>query len=182
LDRTQRARVEVRRENVLTRTRPGAALIYAGNFSFFIFQERPQLLEYFQVAHGSLSKNGLILLELAGGPGMTAPIREKRTVRISKDFKYQYIWHQKSFDPIKNRGQYAIHFRGSDGHKVDHAFTYDWRLWSIPEVRDALREAGFSKTVVYWEKSEQGEGTGDYVRMEEGDNAYSWVAYVVGVK
>jgi hypothetical protein len=49
-------------------------------------------------------------------------------------------------------------------------------------VRDALREAGFSKTVVYWEKSEQGEGTGDYVRMEEGDNAYSWVAYVVGVK
>ena len=182
LDRSQRARVDIRQENVLTRTRPGADLIYAGNFSFFIFHERLQLLDYFRVARDSLSKNGLLVLEMAGGPGMIAPVREKKTVRLGKDHKYQYIWHQKSFDPIQNRGHYAIHFRDESGMRLDDAFTYDWRLWSVPEIRDLLRDAGFSKSVVYWEKSVRGEGTGDYVPMEEGDNAYSWIAYVVGVR
>jgi hypothetical protein len=29
------------------------------------------------------------------------------------------------------------------------AFVYEWRLWSVPELRDAMDEAGFSKTQVY---------------------------------
>ena len=61
-------------------------------------------------------------------------------------------------------------------------FTYDWRLWTIPEVREAMREAGFDQTAVYWETEHKGEGTGEYVRSEHGDNAYAWVAYIVGVK
>ena len=29
------------------------------------------------------------------------------------------------------------------------AFVYHWRLWSIPELRDAMHEAGFKSTAVY---------------------------------
>jgi hypothetical protein len=62
------------------------------------------------------------------------------------------------------------------------AFTYDWRLWTIPELRDAMLEAGFSDVAVFWETEHRGEGTGEYVRMEHGDNAYAWVAYVAGLR
>ena len=62
------------------------------------------------------------------------------------------------------------------------AFVYDWRLYSIPEVRDALLEAGFSDVSVFWESSHMGKGTGEYVQSSKGDNDYSWTAYVVGVR
>jgi len=181
VSRDQKKRVDIRKANVLTRTNPGADLIYAGNFSFFIFHERRELLNYFKIARSSLSSLGLLVLEMAGGPGMIAPVRERKTVKSDRTRKFQYIWHQKSFDPIQSRGRYAIHFKDGDGRELRDAFTYDWRLWNIREVRDLLAEAGFRSSVVYWERSERGAGTGEYVRMEEGDNAYSWIAYVVGV-
>ena len=59
------------------------------------------------------------------------------------------------------------------------AFHYHWRLWTIPEVRDALKEAGFDFTCVYWETEHKGKGTGEFIRTETGDNAYSWIAYVM---
>lgn len=185
LDSSQRGRVEAREANVLNSTARGADLLFVGNFSFFIFKERAQLLNYFRIARSALSSRGLFMLEMAGGPGMIAPLRERKTVRIEDGKslkKFQYIWHQKKFDPISHDALYAIHFKLEDGSRLDDAFVYDWRLWSIPEVKDLLLEAGFSDAVVYWEKTQRGEGTGDYVRMSAGDNAYSWIAYVVGVK
>jgi hypothetical protein len=63
-----------------------------------------------------------------------------------------------------------------------NAFTYDWRIWSIPELRDLLIEAGFTETAVYWETEHKGEATGEYAKSELGDNAYSWIAQVVAIK
>ena len=65
---------------------------------------------------------------------------------------------------------------------MKNAFVYDWRLWSIPETRDAMKEAGFSDTAVYWETEHKGVATGEYVQMEKGDNSYSWIAYIVGIR
>jgi hypothetical protein len=182
LTQEQASRLDIRLANVQTVTRPLADVIFGGNFSFFIFHERKELLKYFRAAHRSLSPRGLMMLEMAGGPGMIESTREKKTVNARQPSAFQYIWHQKSFDPIQQRGQYAIHFKTKQDGFLNDAFTYDWRLWSIPEVRDALLESGFSRVHVYWEKSQRGEGTGDYVRMQEGDNAYSWIAYVVAEK
>jgi hypothetical protein len=33
-----------------------------------------------------------------------------------------------------------------DGEIVEDAFVYRWRLWSAPELRDAMAEAGFEET------------------------------------
>ena len=97
--------------------------------------------------------------------------------------RYTYYWHQKSFDPINHHGHYAIHFRSPDGVLHKDAFTYDWRVWTIPEVKELMLEAGFKRVAVYWESSDKnGDGTGEYLRTESGDNAYSWIALVVGIK
>jgi hypothetical protein len=182
LSAEQRRRLIIKRQNVQSLTRPGADIIFAGNFSFFIFHQRGQVLKYFRAARASLGSEGLFLLEMAGGPGMIEPVKERKTVKNPRTGSFQYTWHQKSFDPIQRRAVYGIHFKDARGRKIEDAFVYDWRLWTIPEVRDALEEAGFSKVHVYWEKTEGDEGTGDYVRMTEGDNAYSWIAYIAAEK
>ena len=162
-------------------TSPKADVILVGESSFYILQDRETLVRYFKSAKRSLAPGGMFLLEMAGGPGMTARMVERRTVRPEKEGKFVYVWDQKSFDPIQRNAKYSIHFQFPNGKKIRDAFTYDWRIWTIPEVRDALADAGFTKSVVYWETSHKGEGTGEFLPAEEGDNAFSWIAYVVGL-
>ena len=139
-------------------------------------------MKYFRACLGSLRSQGTLLLELAGGPGMISQTKETKTVRISKTKKVIYVWDQKSFDPVTRNGRYAIHFKLPNGKTLKNAFEYDWRLWTIPETKDALEEAGFSQVYVYWEAQEQGRGTGEYVQAETGDNAHAWIAYIVAVR
>ncbi|MEO5970976.1 MAG: class I SAM-dependent methyltransferase [Bdellovibrionia bacterium] len=189
---SQKKRLRLTLADVRTPTSPKSDLIIVGNFSFFIFQERKTLLQYFRSCLKSLASQGLLILELAGGPGMITKTRERRTLTTRSGKKFLYFWDQKSFDPVTRRAKYAIHFKfpppqgrvwnqaQNQANEMKNAFTYDWRLWTIPELRDILIDAGFKKTFVYWETSHKGEGTGEYTRSESGDNAFSWITYVVG--
>ena len=69
---------------------------------------------------------------------------------ISDDLTY--LWEQETYNPINHETLCHISFDFSDGSSMTRAFTYDWRLWSIPELREILEEAGFSRTAVYWEE------------------------------
>jgi SAM-dependent methyltransferase len=178
----QKRRLRVVQQDVLIPTQQLSDLIIACNFSFFIFKQRELLRKYFKSCLQSLNPGGVLLLETVGGPGMIEHGRETKTVQWNKQKKFKYTWHQKVFDPITHFGQYAIHWKLWDGTILKDAFTYDWRLWSIPELREILAEAGFSKSLVYWETEHRGRGTGEYMQMENGDNAFSWIAYVLGVK
>jgi hypothetical protein len=167
--------------DVLEPTSPQKDLIVACNFSFFIFKKRNLLLRYFKNCLKSLKNNGLLILEMAGGPGMIETVREQRTFRV-KGKKFTYYWDQQSFDPITHDSYYAIHFKLPDGQMQKNVFTYDWRLWTLPEITELMAEAGFKKTVVYWETAHKGKGTGEYLQVQKGDNAHAWIAYAVGIK
>jgi hypothetical protein len=55
-------------------------------------------------------------------------------------------------------------------------------MWSIPEVRDVMLDAGFDDVAVYWEGTgRNGRGSGKFHRRERGESCSIWVAYVVGV-
>ena len=67
--------------------------------------------------------------------------------------------------------------------KNERVFTYDWRMWSIPELRDILFEVGFKKTHIYWEgTTKAGEGDGNFTRTEKGESCLSWIAYIAAEK
>ncbi|MBL7714305.1 MAG: hypothetical protein JNL01_02490 [Bdellovibrionales bacterium] len=174
------------KKNVVSETRPKSDIVIACNYSFFIIQDRKKLIQYFKKVRKSLARRGLFFLEMAGGPGMQEQVRETKVIkgiplgtgRGTKKASAIYFWDQKSFDPITRNGKYAIDFRLSDGKWYRNAFTYDWRLWTIPELKDALTEAGFSKVRVYWETAHRGVGTGEYLETQSGDNAWSWIAYL----
>ncbi len=41
-----------------------------------------------------------------------------------------------------------IDFKFEDGSVQKRAFSYDWRLWILPEIREVLAEAGFRRSTV----------------------------------
>lgn len=178
----QKKRLTYANKNVLAVTEQKFDVILGCNFSFYIFKKRRELVDYFRACLRSLNGDGILVLEMAGGPGMIEKTRERRMVTMESGYKYGYTWDQQAFDPITHDARYAIHFKLPTGERVEDAFTYDWRLWTIPEVRDAMDEAGFDHSVVYWETEHKGEGTGEYLAAAHGDNAYAWIAYLVGVK
>lgn len=179
----EKSRVTLFKQDVCKPLKNKVDVIGAGNFSFYIFKEREQLRNYFKAALKSLNRDGIFVLEMAGGPGFIIKGREQHTYRVPEIGKYTYYWDQVSYDPVKHHGLYAIHFKDSKGEFHKNVFTYDWRVWTIPEVREIMIEAGFKDTAVYWEPvGRHKEGTGSFVRMESGDNAYAWIAFVVGIR
>jgi hypothetical protein len=177
-----RRRLKVLQRNVLEVTRPRADLAIALNYSFYALKRWRELVRYCRSSHRSLAPDGMILLELAGGPGFIEKLKETRKVQNGRSW-FTVIWDQKSFDPISREGRYAIHFKFPDRSSLRNAFTYDWRVWTVPEVRTALELAGFRHTQVYWEETDaQGRGTEVYKPRERADNDWAWTCYVLGLK
>tara|TARA_B100001013_G_scaffold209777_1_gene127505 strand:- start:40 stop:873 length:834 start_codon:yes stop_codon:yes gene_type:complete len=154
-------------------------VLVAFNFSYYSFKTRAQLLRYFEAAYGNLKQEGLFILDIYGGPE-AQDLVEETTV----DDGFHYLWDQDEFDPIQSRMVCHIHFESTTGERIERAFSYDWRLWTILEVREALDEAGFAATEVYWEGIEEdnNEGNGVFTLQETAENSESWIAYIVGVK
>lgn len=184
LNSTQRKRLQIHMQDVCIPTSKKFDIIGAANFSFNIFKTRDQLGKYFKAAIRSLNRDGIFNLELAGGPGFIMKAKEQKTYTVDEvGGKYTYYWDQQTFDPINNQGHYAIHFKTPSGVLHRNCFTYDWRVWSITELRELMLDCGFRDVKVYWEScDEKGDGTGEYVMTQVGDNAYSWIAFVVGIK
>lgn len=149
----------------------------AQNFSWFVFKTRRELLGYFMAAYSDLAPGGLFFMDIFGGPQAVDEMREETEV----DEGFTYVWHQAEYWPITGDYRANIDFDFPDGTQIEAAFSYDWRLWSVPETVDVLRDSGFAKIDVYWEQiGEDGiHGNGIYKRSKRGENWLSWVAYIV---
>ena len=76
-----------------------------------------------------------------------------------------------------------IHFKFPDKSKLKRAFTYVWRLWTLPEITELLTEAGFKNPTVYWEGTdEDGEGDGVFTPDDRGEADAGWIAYLSAEK
>lgn len=154
--------------------RPKVDIACALNFSYYCFKQRQDLLDYFRAVHASLNKDGLLFCDLLGG---TEAIVESSTDNDHGDFVYR--WEQARFDALSHEFLCHIHFLFPDGSKLLEAFTYDWRLWMAPELRDILLEAGFSKVHFYWEKTNaEGQGTGVFYEPDYVENQEIWWTYL----
>jgi len=180
LSPTEQKRVRFLKQNVLKPTREKFDWIGAYNFSFYIFHQRKTLLQYFKAVHQSLKSKGTFFLELSGGEGFKETLHESKKFKIPGYGTFQSMWQQHQYDPISQINNYSIHFKLPNGKWMNEAFTYHWRIWEIREVREILEDAGFSKTIVLWENTE--ENADEYLPQEQGDYRRDWLAYIVAVK
>lgn len=183
-------RVHLVQANVLNARVPRADVTLAYNFSFWIFKTRPSLLAYFRAARRALVDDGVLLLSMYGGTGVFETLIEPRRIPAKQAVDgtrlpaFRYVWEQERFNPITNDLFCSIHFELPGGKRMRRAFTYDWRLWSLPEVRELLEEAGFRESRVYvegWDEDAR-RADGVYHRRKSFENQEGWLALVAGIK
>ncbi len=173
----QKKRIALIKKDVLSKDLPSADIAVAVNFSYFLFKKRDVLKRYFENVYRSLNNNGIFVLDVFGGTQCTDEIEDK-----TKHKGFTYYWDQKNFDPVTNEAYFEIHFKYK-GKKIENVFSYDWRMWSIPEIREIMLEVGFQDTLVFWEGTgKDGNGNGIFKTVTKGESCLSWIAYITGIK
>jgi hypothetical protein len=178
LTQEQAARISLVKQDVMHVDSDPVECVLAMNFSYYGFKQRSLLKKYFSAVHRDLVDDGLFLLDAYGGSDSFLEMDEERDLD-----GFTYVWDQHLVNPINGDILNYIHFEFPNGSKIQKAFTYDWRFWSLPEIRDVLLEAGFSDVVIYWEGTdEDGEGDGVWSIDERGEACAGWVAYIAAIK
>jgi SAM-dependent methyltransferase len=167
------ARLALVTGDVRDRNGGGFDAVVALNFSYSVFKTRDALRGYLAAALDGLAPGGVLVMDAFGGWEAQKRLVEKRRLRGG----VVYRWEQESFDPISNHIRCAIHFDLPGRRRLRRAFTYDWRLWSLPELRELLAEAGFEAIEVLWDVA-KGQAT-RYVPRRTAANHAGWLAYVV---
>jgi SAM-dependent methyltransferase len=144
------------------------------NFSYWVFKTRDALRAYFKNVLRHLKSDGVFILDSYGGWEAQEPMLEPRKIKGG----FVYVWDQDGFDPISHDVLNHIHFEFSDGTKLNHAFSYDWRYWSLPEIQEVLLEAGFEQVEVWWDDTAD-EEEADYKPRKHVSNQPGWIAYIV---
>jgi hypothetical protein len=190
LSEEQKSRLHLICGDVLQKTTPAVDLTFALNFSFCTFKTRDVLCSYFRQVRKALNDEGLFVMDIYGGtesamvkcddvreiPGFSTP----EGMEIPD---FEYIWDQARYNPITHHTTCHIHFKVPGVGRINKAFTYDWRLWTLPEIQELLIEAGFSKAEVYLHDfDDDGESDEIFRLRKRYENVQGWVAYVVGVK
>lgn len=176
----QRKRVTLVEADVLQVTTESPDIISAMNFSYWLFKERKALKHYFSHVKQALAEGGIFFLDAYGGYDSFRELEEEREIN---EGEFTYIWEQERYDPVTGGLICHIHFAFPDKSRIERAFSYDWRLWTLPEIRDLLEEAGFSKVTIYWQGwDEDGEPDGVFVPSTTGEADAGWICYISAEK
>lgn len=175
LEESVRGRIAFHEGDVMDAPGKNLDLVLAMNFSYWILEDRATLREYFSRVRRALAPDGLFILDAYGGMDAYDTCEEKRKLN-----GFTYIWEQVDFDPISAHAICHIHFKFRDGSRLDRAFSYEWRLWTLPEIRELLEEAGFSSSTVLWQGTDEetGEANDVFEPAERGEPDPAWIAYI----
>ncbi|KAJ3044228.1 hypothetical protein HDV00_002906 [Rhizophlyctis rosea] len=133
--------------------------IIAGlNYGCFYFKKRADLVKYLTNSRMGLREGGVLIVDVFGGARVTGSVG--RLVR--REFgKFSYFFEQKPFEVMTNTARVHLHFRFEDGSWLKDAFEYDFRAYTIIEIKEAMLEAGFCKTQTWVAPSAEQENVED---------------------
>ncbi|CRI63841.1 conserved hypothetical protein [Thiocapsa sp. KS1] len=183
LDASGQARIALVQADVGAVETPSPDIVLAMNCSYWLLGDRRRLLRYFTRVRDSLAEGGIFFLDAFGGYDTFRLLTEERRVRDPQGGSFTYVWEQAVYEPVTGRLVCHIHFRFGDGSEWPRAFSYDWRLWTLPEIRELLTDAGFSRVMVYWQGwDSQCKPDGVFVPVETGEPDAGWIAYLTAEK
>jgi len=166
-----------------------ADVIAATNFPLGYFHTRAALLQYLTLTRKRLQPGGTFIADMYGGPSAFHTGTQRQTFHLvgatRKGTPVRYEFEQRAADALTGRVTNALHFTVGTGNKalrLRDAFTYDWRLWTIPELADACSESGFTHTEFH---DFEGGALDDQARFHTRPLAHgedlptNWVVYLV---
>ncbi len=128
-------------------------VLHAGNFSIGYLHARSDLVAYLRAAHERLNPGGVFVCDTYGGESAYVLGSVEKQIPLPHGRHCVYTWEQREADPMTGMVTDVLHFRVFDADEcvldLPDAFVYRWRLWSLPELRDAMLEAGFGGVEVY---------------------------------
>lgn len=183
-------RVTLVRGDVRRPQRPRVDVACALNFSWWVFHRRADLVAYLRAAHAGLNAGGVLVLNAFGGVRAERALTERTRKRASNAPDgthvpaFTYVWEQARFNALNRNLLAWIHFELKDAPRMARAFVYDWRMWTLPELREAALEAGFREIEVWSEgwDAKRRTHTGTLHRRAKLDNDDCWIAYCVLVR
>jgi SAM-dependent methyltransferase len=174
LGKRQQQRIALMQGDVRTTETPPVDVVGAFNFSYWIFQRRDEMLRYFKIVHENLGPDGVFFLDAFGGYDALKEMKEKMDLD-----GFTYVWEQARYCPVTANMQTHIHFRFPDGSRIKKAFSYEWRLWTLPEIQELLLEAGFRNPTVRFEYfGDDGHGLGLWYPDACGEASSAWIANI----
>src|SRR5258708_2802418 len=177
-------RVRLVRGDVRRPRRPLVDIACALNFSWWVFHRRTDLLAYLRAAHAGLAPGGVLVLNAFGGTRAEKLLVERTRKRPGNGPDgeslpgFTYVWEHAALNAVDRRLVAHIHFELRDRRRLRRAFTYDWPMWTLPELRDLALEAGFGSVDVWsegWDAARRTH-TGRLHRRAHLDHEDSWVA------
>jgi hypothetical protein len=178
------SRITLRNGDVLEPKPPLVDVAVAFNFSYWCFETRADLRRYFEAARAGLVADGVFYLDTYGGTEVPRHEINEREVEdedgtANGGQSFTYVWEQVDYNPITAHMNCAIHFKFRDRTRMDDAFTYSWRVWTLPELIELLHEAGFVRVRVWAdEENQRGTSTGRHVEVENLANEGVWWVYI----
>ena len=174
-----------------------ADIIAATNFALGYWHTRRDLVAYLAHARSCLTPAGILIADMYGGSTAFDVGTQRRRIADPAGGYFWYEWEQRVADAPTGRVFNAIHFEIPRNAKrerafpsssppfprtIRNAFTYDWRLWSIPELREAALDAGFHRVDAYTSLGDAMDQHGNlYPRpLAPGESLDAdWVVYLV---
>jgi hypothetical protein len=129
---------------------------------------------YFEKVFAALNPNGIFIQDSFGGMSCYFPHEERKKFR-----NFEYFWQQNTYNPLTNEAIFHVHFKIKGKKKTRQVFTYDWRIWSVRELREIMKEVGFQNSYVNWEGILRGE---DSNFPDETKSHDTWTFYIIGSK
>jgi hypothetical protein len=128
-------------------------IVVALNYSTGYFHSFSSLVQYFRVAKLGIRNGGIFVCDMFG---FSRDLGKPNRTFTRKCSNFTYFFEQSDLDPMTNTCNCHISFKFIDGSQILRAFSYHFRIWSICELLDALREAGYKKSQVwYYDSSDQ---------------------------
>lgn len=134
-------------------------VVFVGNFSVGYLHTRRELVQYLQLSRDRLSRGGggfgggVFVCDTYGGASAykLGSLTRKHPSRTGEIIHYH--WAHEEADPltgmVTNTISFKVEHNGEIIQELPRAFVYQWRLWPIAELREAMLEAGFVSTEVY---------------------------------
>ncbi|MEM0983456.1 MAG: class I SAM-dependent methyltransferase [Planctomycetota bacterium] len=153
--------------NVLDVTEP-CDVLFVGNFSIGYWHTRDELVAYLRHARSRLRDGGVFIYDIYGGETAFLIGDVHREHRIANGphagKRVRYTWSQREANPltgmVTNTCSFRVENAGHIENEFEDAFIYNWRLWSVPELHDAMRESGYHSIKVFSQEPDAIDGDG----------------------